>query len=125
MWGSIPTPHGPCSYCNSPYHYVRDCPTMGQFSNYPYEHMNRQFSRPGNDHYFDSYNPHRATNLTSPSKLKIMESMLHEVMNCTINHICSSMINPIPLNTMQLHNSSTKRSHILGQILTLKIGCCK
>jgi hypothetical protein len=57
MWGSIPTPHGPCSYCNSPYHHVRDYPIVGQFSNYSYEHMNRPFSRPGNDIYFDSYNP--------------------------------------------------------------------
>jgi hypothetical protein len=57
MWGNIPTPHGPCSYCNSPYHHVRDCPTAGQFSNYSYEHMNRPFSRPGNEFYSDSYNP--------------------------------------------------------------------
>jgi hypothetical protein len=57
MWGNIPTPHGPCSYCNSPYHHVRNCPTAGQFSNYSFEHMNRPFSRPGNDFYSDSYNP--------------------------------------------------------------------
>jgi hypothetical protein len=40
MWGSIPTPHGPCSYFYSPYHHVKDCPTAGQFSNDFYEHMN-------------------------------------------------------------------------------------
>jgi hypothetical protein len=57
MWGNIPTPHGPCSYCNSPYHHVRNCPTAGQFSNYSFEHMNRPFSRPENDFYSDSYNP--------------------------------------------------------------------
>jgi hypothetical protein len=57
MWGNIPAPHGPCSYCNSPYHHVRNCPTAGQFSNYSFEHMNRPFSRPGNDFYSDSYNP--------------------------------------------------------------------
>jgi uncharacterized protein YPO0396 len=57
MWGNIPTPHGPCSYCNSPYHHVRNCPTAGQFSNYSFEHMNRPFSRPKNDFYSDSYNP--------------------------------------------------------------------
>jgi hypothetical protein len=57
MWGNIPTPHGLCSYCNSPYHHVRNCPTTGQFSNYSYEHMNRPFSRPGNEFYSDSYNP--------------------------------------------------------------------
>jgi hypothetical protein len=39
MWGDIPTPHGPCSYCFNPYHHVRDCPEMRQFSNYHYEHM--------------------------------------------------------------------------------------
>jgi hypothetical protein len=57
MWGNIPTPHGPCSYCNSHYHHVRNCPTAGQFSNYYYEHMNRPFSRPRNEYYCDSYNP--------------------------------------------------------------------
>jgi hypothetical protein len=57
MWGNIPTPHRPCSYCNSPYHHVRNCPTAGQFSNYSYEHMNRPFSRPRNEFYSDSYNP--------------------------------------------------------------------
>jgi hypothetical protein len=57
MWGNIPTPHGPCSYCNSPYHHVRNCPIAGQFSNYSFEHMNRPFSRPGNEFYSDSYNP--------------------------------------------------------------------
>jgi hypothetical protein len=56
MWGGISTLHGPCSYCYSPYHHVRDCPTAGQFSNYFYEHMNTSFSRPGNDLYFDYYN---------------------------------------------------------------------
>jgi hypothetical protein len=56
MWGNIPTPHGPCSYCNSPYDHVRNCPTAGQFSNYSFEHMNRPFSRPGNEFYSDSYN---------------------------------------------------------------------
>jgi hypothetical protein len=40
MWGDIPTPHGPCSYCFNPYHHVRDCPEMRQFSNYHYENMN-------------------------------------------------------------------------------------
>jgi len=57
MWGGIPTPHGPCSYCYSPCHHVKDCPTVGQFSNYSYEHMNTQFSRPRNEPYFDSYDP--------------------------------------------------------------------
>jgi len=57
MWGGIPTPHGPCSYCCSPYHHVRDCPTAGQFSNYSYEHINTLFSRMRNDPYSDSYNP--------------------------------------------------------------------
>lgn len=53
MWGGIPTPHGPCSYCYSPYHHVKDCRTAGQFSNYSYEHMNPQFSRPRNEPYYD------------------------------------------------------------------------
>jgi hypothetical protein len=51
MWGGIPTPHEPCSYYYSPYHHVKDCPTAGQFSNYSYEHMNTQFSRPRNEPY--------------------------------------------------------------------------
>jgi hypothetical protein len=57
MWGGIPTPHGPCSYCFSSYHHVKDCPTGGQFSNYFYKHMNTQFSRPRNEPYCDSYDP--------------------------------------------------------------------
>jgi hypothetical protein len=57
MWGGIPTPHGPCSYCHSPYHHVEDCPTAEQFSNYSYEHMNTLFSILRNDPYSDSYNP--------------------------------------------------------------------
>jgi hypothetical protein len=57
MWGGIPTPHGPYSYCYSSYHHVRDCLTARQFSNYSFEHMNTLFSRPRNDPYFDSYNP--------------------------------------------------------------------
>jgi competence protein ComGF len=48
---------------------------------------------------------HGATSLTSRGKLKIMESMLHKVMNCTISHTHSSMIIHIPLNIKQLHNS--------------------
>jgi len=56
MWGDIPTPLGPCSYCFNPYHHVRDCPEMRQFFNYHYEHLNTPFSRPGNDFYSDSYN---------------------------------------------------------------------
>jgi hypothetical protein len=57
MWGNIPTPHGPCSYCRNPYHHVRNCPSTKQFPNYSYGHMNTPFSRPGDDNYFDSYNP--------------------------------------------------------------------
>jgi hypothetical protein len=57
VWGGIPTPHGPCSYCYSPHHHVKDCHTVGQFSNYSYEHMNTQFSRPRNEPYCDSYHP--------------------------------------------------------------------
>lgn len=55
MWGGIPTPHEPCSYCYSPYHHVKDFPTAGQFSNYSYEHKNTQLSRPRNEPYSDSY----------------------------------------------------------------------
>jgi hypothetical protein len=57
MYGGIPTPHGPCSYCYSPYHHIKDCPTARQFSNHSYEHMNIQLSRPRNESYCDSYNP--------------------------------------------------------------------
>ena len=32
MWGNIPTPHEPCSYCNDPHHHVRDCPLARQIS---------------------------------------------------------------------------------------------
>jgi hypothetical protein len=57
MWGGIPTLHGPCSYCYSPYHHVKDCSTAGQFSNYSYEYMNTQFSRSRNEPFCDSYHP--------------------------------------------------------------------
>jgi hypothetical protein len=57
MWGDILTPHGPCSYCYSPYHHVKECPTAGQFSNNFSEYMNTQFSRPRNEPYYDSYHP--------------------------------------------------------------------
>jgi hypothetical protein len=57
MWGDIPASHGQCSYCFNPYHHVRDCPEIRQFSNYHYKNINTPFSRPGNDFYSDSYNP--------------------------------------------------------------------
>jgi hypothetical protein len=68
---------------------------------------------------------HEATSLTSRGKLKIMEGMLHKVMNCTTSHIRSSMINPIPLNIKQLHSSNTRPHRLLGMIRILKTGCCK
>jgi hypothetical protein len=57
MWGGTPTPYGPCSFCYDPYHHVRNCPSIRQISNYIFGHKNTSLSRPGNDSYFDSYNP--------------------------------------------------------------------
>jgi hypothetical protein len=62
MWGGIPTPYGPCSYCYSLYHHVRDCPTAGQFFNYSYEHMNTLFS----------ITRHGEASLISHGKLKLL-----------------------------------------------------
>jgi hypothetical protein len=57
MWGGTPTPYGPCSFCYDPYHHVRNCPSIRQISNNIFGHKNTSLSRPGNDSYFDSYNP--------------------------------------------------------------------
>jgi hypothetical protein len=123
MWGNISTPQGPCSYCNSPYHYVRNCPTAGQFSNYSFEHMNKPSLDREMNFILIFITRHGATSLTSRGKLKIMESMLHKVMNCTISHIRSSMINHIPLNIKQLHSNNTRLHRLLGMIRILKTRC--
>jgi hypothetical protein len=57
MWGGTPTPYGPCSFCYDPYHHVRNCPSIRQISNNIFGHKNTSLSRPGDDSYFDSYNP--------------------------------------------------------------------
>jgi hypothetical protein len=57
MWGGTPTPYGPCSFCHDLYHHVRNCPSIRQFSNNIFGHKNTSLARPGNDNYFDSYNP--------------------------------------------------------------------
>jgi hypothetical protein len=57
MWGGTPTPYGPCSFCYDPYHHVRNCPSIRQISNNIFGHKKTSLSRPGNDNYFDSYNP--------------------------------------------------------------------
>jgi len=74
MWGGIPTPHEPCSYCYSPYHHVKDCPTAGQFSNYSYEHMNTQFFGPRNEPYCDSYDPAWSNQSNIPWQAQAPES---------------------------------------------------
>jgi hypothetical protein len=57
MWGGTPTPYGPCSFCYDPYHHVRNCPSIRQISDNIFGHKKTSLSRPGNDNYFDSYNP--------------------------------------------------------------------
>jgi hypothetical protein len=57
MWGGTPTPYGPCSFFYDPYHHVRNCPSIRQISNNIFGHKKTSLSRPGNDNYFDSYNP--------------------------------------------------------------------
>jgi hypothetical protein len=57
MWGGTPTPYGPCSFCHDLYHHVRNCPSIRQISNNIFGHKNTSLSRPGNNNYFDSYNP--------------------------------------------------------------------
>jgi hypothetical protein len=52
----IPTPHEACSFCSNPSHQAKDCPIIGQFSEFPSEQVNATFSRPGNDLYSNSYN---------------------------------------------------------------------
>jgi len=53
----ISTQHEPCSFCFSPAHHVRDCPTIGELFEFSIEQANATFSRPGNDPYSNSYNP--------------------------------------------------------------------
>ena len=117
MWGGIPTPYGPCSYCYNPYHHVRDCSTARQFSNYSYEHMNTLFSRPGNDIYSDSYNPtwsNQSNLLWQAQAPENYAPQFHELHHQSYPY---SMINLIPLNIMQLHSSSIKPHHLLCQML--------
>jgi hypothetical protein len=57
MWGGTPTPYGPCSFCYDPYHHVRNCPSIRQISDNIFGHKKTSLSRPGDDSYFDSYNP--------------------------------------------------------------------
>jgi hypothetical protein len=40
-------PHEPCSYYSNPYHHVRNCPFIGEFSNFSYEQMSTNYSIPG------------------------------------------------------------------------------
>jgi hypothetical protein len=49
-------PHEPCSYCSDPCHSASNCPSWGQFYNFPYEQMNTNFSSPGFDSNSNFYN---------------------------------------------------------------------
>jgi hypothetical protein len=51
------TPHDACSFCSDPSHQAGNCPIVGQFSEPLAEQMNVAFSRPGGDHFNNSYNP--------------------------------------------------------------------
>jgi hypothetical protein len=50
-------PNEPCSYCSDPYHSASNCPSRGQFYNFPYEQMNTNFSSQGFDSNSKFYNP--------------------------------------------------------------------
>jgi hypothetical protein len=49
-------PHKPCSYCSNPHHSSSNCPSWGQGSNFSYEQMNTNFSRPSFDSNSNFYN---------------------------------------------------------------------
>jgi hypothetical protein len=51
------TPHDAYSFCSDPSHQAGNCPIVGQFSEPSIEQMNLAFSRPGGDHFNNSYNP--------------------------------------------------------------------
>jgi hypothetical protein len=53
----IHTPHDACSFCSDHSHLTGNCPIVGQFFETPIEQMNAAFSRPGGDHFNNSYNP--------------------------------------------------------------------
>ena len=47
MWGNIPTPYGPCSFCYDPYHNVRNCSSLRQISKDIFGPKSTSFSRRG------------------------------------------------------------------------------
>jgi len=53
----IHTPHDACSFCSDPSHQAKNFPIVGQFPEPPAEQMKAAFSRPGGDHFNNSYNP--------------------------------------------------------------------
>jgi hypothetical protein len=53
----IHTPHDACSFCSDPSHQAENCSIVGQFSEPSAEQMIATFSRPGGDHFNNSYNP--------------------------------------------------------------------
>jgi hypothetical protein len=50
-------PHEPCLYCSDLYHSASNCPSYGQFYNFPYDQMNTNFSSSGFDSNSNFYNP--------------------------------------------------------------------
>jgi hypothetical protein len=50
-------PYGPCSHCSNPGHSASNCPSWGQFHNFSFEQMNRNFSSPGFNSNSNFYNP--------------------------------------------------------------------
>jgi len=83
--------HEPCSYCSDSYHSASNCPSWGQFYNFPYEQMNTNFSSPGFDSIFTIRTG--ATILISRGKLKPWEIVLPNFRNCIILNICNSTTN--------------------------------
>jgi hypothetical protein len=53
----ISTQPEPCSFCSSTMHQVNNCPTAINYIDVSNEQVNAAFSQPGNDPYFNTYNP--------------------------------------------------------------------
>ena len=85
-------PYEPCLGCSNPYHSSNDCPHWGQLSNFSYGQINTNFfSARGLNHILIHTPLTGITILISRGILMPWETMLSNLMNCTILNIRSSI----------------------------------
>jgi hypothetical protein len=113
------TQHEPCSLCSSPMHHVNDCPTAGNFSDVSNEQVNAAFSRPSNDPCSNTYNLGWRNH---PNFSWKAQASGNSAPGCTIKlNLTGNPTNLLPHT--DLHSSSLRPHHLLGQILTFNIRC--